>query len=128
MSPKEMGSSSADPALTPQAVQPQAPSRPLHAPWSVSPMRSDTILDASGIPVARAYGSRHRKDSPAPAGRLIAAAPELLEALADVLALARLKWGNLDAGANTVFAAAKAAIAKAEGRSRPAKPPKRSRP
>lgn len=48
---------------------------------------------------------------------LIAAAPDLYEALGDVLALARVKWGNLDADANAVFAKAEAARAKARGES-----------
>ncbi len=46
---------------------------------------------------------------------LVSAAPDLYEALAGTLALARLKWGNLDDGANTVFAHADAALLKARG-------------
>lgn len=42
---------------------------------------------------------------------------ELLEALKNVLILAVLKWGNLDPDANAAFDDARAAIAKAEGRS-----------
>jgi hypothetical protein len=47
--------------------------------------------------------------------RLIAAAPELFEALGNTLALARLKFGNLDPDANTIFAKADAVLAKAHG-------------
>lgn len=47
--------------------------------------------------------------------RLIAAAPELLEALRDTLAIASIKWGNLDPDANTIMDKARAAIAKATG-------------
>lgn len=36
---------------------------------------------------------------------------ELKEALASVIALARVKWGNLDAEANTVFDRAEALLA-----------------
>jgi hypothetical protein len=43
------------------------------------------------------------------------AAREMLAALRGTLLLARLKWGNLDDGANEIFARADAAIAKAEG-------------
>ncbi len=51
--------------------------------------------------------------------QLIAAAPELLDSLADVLALARIKWGNLDADANTAFELAESRLAKATGRDKP---------
>lgn len=47
--------------------------------------------------------------------RLAAAAPELLEVLKDTLALALVKWGNLDPDATKVFERAQAAINKAEG-------------
>lgn len=40
---------------------------------------------------------------------------ELLASLNDVLALARIKWGNLDADAVAVFERADAAIARAGG-------------
>ena len=39
-------------------------------------------------------------------------APELRQSLADVLTLARLKWGNLDADANKVFKHAEALLAQ----------------
>ena len=45
---------------------------------------------------------------------LIAAAPDLLEALGNCLALAELKYGNTDASANVAFKLAYAAIAKAK--------------
>lgn len=48
--------------------------------------------------------------------KLMAAAPDMLEALKNVLTLAVLKWGNLDPEANTAFDHARAAIAKAEGK------------
>jgi len=47
--------------------------------------------------------------------RLIAAAPELLQAAQTMLALVMLKYGNLDADVNTATDAARAAIAKALG-------------
>lgn len=46
---------------------------------------------------------------------LIAAAPELFQSLIDVLAFARLKWGNLNEDANTVMDKAAEVIAKARG-------------
>lgn len=48
--------------------------------------------------------------------RLIAAAPDLLASLQEVLSLAVIKWGNLDPDANSVFESARAAIAKSEGK------------
>jgi len=47
--------------------------------------------------------------------RLIAAAPDLLEALGNCLVLVRLKFGNTDDGANAAQEQAYAAIAKATG-------------
>lgn len=46
---------------------------------------------------------------------LIAAAPCLLASLESTLALARLKWGNLDHDVNAVFERAETAILKARG-------------
>lgn len=46
---------------------------------------------------------------------LIAAAPDLLEALGNCLVLVRLKFGNTDDGANAAQEQAYAAIAKATG-------------
>lgn len=46
-------------------------------------------------------------------GALIAAAPDLLRVACNLLALAEIKWGNLDEGVNELFADARAAIAKA---------------
>lgn len=51
------------------------------------------------------------------AANLVAAAPDLLDALKVTLAFARLKYGNLDEGANKAFEEAHAAIDKAEGQS-----------
>jgi len=47
--------------------------------------------------------------------RLIAAAPELLEALVNCVSLVSLKFGNTDDGANAAQAQARAAISKATG-------------
>lgn len=44
--------------------------------------------------------------------RLIAAAPELLEALRECLALVRIKYGNLDADVNAVVGRADLAVSK----------------
>ena len=49
-------------------------------------------------------------------GLVIAAAPDLLEALQQTLALAMVKFGNLDPDANKVFEQAQAAIARATGK------------
>lgn len=43
---------------------------------------------------------------------LIAAAPELLIAAINLLAIGRLKWGNLDPDANTIFEQAEALIGR----------------
>lgn len=42
---------------------------------------------------------------------LLAAAPDLRQSLADVLTLARIKWGNLDPDANKIFERAEALLA-----------------
>lgn len=57
----------------------------------------------------RAYG----RPCPSPADYHDAAVEiaRLRAALANTLALARVKWGNLDANANTVFAEAEALLA-----------------
>lgn len=55
-------------------------------------------------------------ETEAATAKLFAAAPELLSSLQDTLALARIKWGNLDPNANEVFSAAEAAISKATGK------------
>jgi hypothetical protein len=47
--------------------------------------------------------------------RLIAAAPELLEALGGTIALARLKWGNLDPEVDAFLTSAETVLAKALG-------------
>ena len=46
---------------------------------------------------------------------LIAAAPELLEAVEHLIVCTRIKWGNLDDGVNGVMDKAEQAIAKAYG-------------
>lgn len=47
--------------------------------------------------------------------RLIAAAPELLDSLQEMKALAEIKFGNLDPDANVLFEKAKVVIRKAKG-------------
>jgi hypothetical protein len=46
---------------------------------------------------------------------LIASAPELYDALLNTLAVAKLKWGNLDEDVNVIFKQAESAVAKARG-------------
>lgn len=86
-------------------------------PWGVEPRTTTIRVSApSGKKIADLSLSSWQ---PAPTAQanahLIAAAPDLYEALAHTLSLARLKWGNLDPDANGVFEAASAALAKARG-------------
>ena len=84
-------------------------------PWhtgGINPISAPVIYAADGFAVADAtVYHRHHDGQTAANARLIAAAPDLLASLRDVLAL-HLAHHN-----NPVHVAARAAIAKAEGRS-----------
>ncbi len=90
-------------------------------PWVYSDEYYPHIQTESGEALAKTDCSTTRKewvDDPKVClanAHLIAAAPDLLASLCDVLSVARIKWGNLDPDANKVFADAEAAIAKAKG-------------
>lgn len=71
------------------------------------------FIDADNRFIFRLGGMDMRRGTDQANAKLIASAPDLLAALNDTLALARIKWGNLDADANSVFESARAAIAKA---------------
>ena len=78
--------------------------------------RADRTIAASGVPLARCYANRNESGN----GPLFAAAPELLEALE--YAVRQLADGDnpeLDEYGDEIdpFERARAAIAKAEGRS-----------
>ncbi len=92
-------------------------------PWRVSNNGVGMSVSAGGIRISQSgyvgaacmqtqQADIERRNANA---RLIAAAPELLEALESVLCLARLKWGNLDKDANVVFESAESLIKKAKG-------------
>lgn len=76
------------------------------APVAICPQRQSAIMSVM-------TGQTDSTTEAAANARLIAAAPELLDALRNTLAIAEIKWGNLDPDANTVFANARAAIARA---------------
>ena len=73
--------------------------------------------DEAECPIASLWvgGGTKGKPTQIANAHLIAAAPELLGSLIDVLGLALLKYGNLNPDAPIVFDQARAAIAKAEG-------------
>jgi hypothetical protein len=74
------------------------------------------VRDPRGYILAVAIGDVPEL-SPEANARLIASAPDLLEALKSTTMLVRLKYGNLDADVNAIMDAALAAIAKAEAAS-----------
>ena len=82
-------------------------------PWKVDKSGFNVIRSTAPITIAMTQPSTHMKAN----ARLIAAAPELLEALKTLDNIERGMQGwHEDAKAN-VWARARAAIAKAEGRS-----------
>ncbi len=86
-----------------------------HSPFPWTRGGAYVVRDADGRMVARF----ERPEDAALVGSIPAMVEDkaaLLESLRAVLQLARLKWGNLDPGANAVFEAAEAAIEKATGR------------
>lgn len=94
------------------------------APWLIHAERrwvvpaEDALKEpAEALPICqlRDPDERLTEDETLANGFLIAAAPELYEALSYTLALARLKFGNLDPDANTLFAKAETVLAKARG-------------
>jgi hypothetical protein len=85
------------------------------AAWEVGPQQ-DTWCKLKGFlpvgpisvgpPVAYVFGAEEAAK--------IAAAPDLLDSLRTMMALVRLKYGNLDAEVNSALSDAEAAIAKSE--------------
>ncbi len=94
-------------------------------PWRTRPDSDGTEWDvikddpeAPGDPwfIAQVYSNADNGVAQASA-QLIASAPQLYEALSNTLALAILKWGNLNTDANKVFEDAFAALRAARGES-----------
>ena len=91
-------------------------------PWSESPDGS-TIYRVDGVPVARIAAAGRPGDARSANARLIAAAPDMLEALEKALHLLELQSEPTDAfryvDGVDVPAAARAAIAQARGKVTP---------
>lgn len=93
-------------------------------PWQFytepQPNGCPIVGDGRGLMVAMLAHSIHYQDQKSEAlanARLIAAAPDLLEALAVMTDLCAIKYGNLDAEVWSEIKKARAAIAKATGQS-----------